>query len=293
MIKNQIEMTVCTQNGGKIKEYSFNDLSFIEAIKDSEFIIKIRNNSSRRALASISVDGRCAISGGEAKDSDEGYVVSAYSQIEIKGFRISDNEVAAFKFTDGVKSYCSELERQEGKIKDGEVAANNGVIGVRVTWEREKPTPQVIYKDRIIYRDYPYYRDPYIWPNYPYYNQPYTIWCNSQGYGGVANSANSSVNCVQSSLENNSEQKSAPNNLNNVLRAANFDLGTTWGEKKNDKVAHVSFERSTEVFTLEIHYASRSALESMGVDLNPKKQISIPSAFGEKKYCSPPSGWEK
>lgn len=287
MIKNQIEMSVCSVKGGKIKEYELNGFKFIEAQENSEFILKIRNNSSRRALATISIDGRDAISGVEAQNSDEGYIVAAYSQTEIKGFRISDDEIATFKFSSGNKSYATHLEKFEGKIKDGESATNNGVIGIKITWEKEKPIPQVIYRDRIVYKD----RWPFDQPYYP------SVWMGAAP--AYTSSLNSEVRCFNANNAINSEviplsidnSQSKVANLNNVLRSAQFDMGTAFGEKKNDRIIHVSFERSSEVFTMEIHYASRSALECMGVDLNPKKSIAIPSAFGEKKYCVPPQNW--
>src|SRR6478736_701200 len=143
MNKNQIELLVCSESGGKLKEYSHEGMAFIEAKENHPFLIKIKNNSSRRALATLSIDGKCCISSKNAEESETGYIVPAFSSIEIKGFRVSDEESAKFVFGSGQKSYASYLEVSKGNIQKGESAKNNGVVGVKITWEKEKP--EIIY----------------------------------------------------------------------------------------------------------------------------------------------------
>lgn len=263
MFKNNVEVSVSVNGGKSVKEYNHNGLTFIESKLGSSFTLKIKNNSWRRALATISVDGRCAISGNKAKNSDEGYIIDGYSSIEVKGFRISDDKVATFVFGQGHKSYASYKAIKGGEIKGGESSPNNGVIGVKITWEKQQPT-------------YTYY--PPIWWE--------PVWKSTDTYSQVNALNNQSTNWV--SVQNSQPTSSM---LRSYSFTPNFDMGVEFGEAKQDSVKRVDFERSGETFTIEIYYASRKALISMGVDIEQKKSIakSLPSAFGD--YCEIPSGW--
>jgi hypothetical protein len=72
-----------------------------------------------------------------------------------------------------------------------------------------------------------------------------------------------------------------------------FDTGTGWGSKLEDKVTRVSFEKGDMLVEMSVYYASKEALVEMGVDLQntPKiaKEPVMPKAFGN--YCTPPKGW--
>jgi hypothetical protein len=74
------------------------------------------------------------------------------------------------------------------------------------------------------------------------------------------------------------------------LKKANFDMGTTWGNKYQDKVTTTEFERGSHVGDIEIFYASRNALKSMGVPLINEKYVSFPKGFAD--FATPPKNWE-
>lgn len=79
-----------------------------------------------------------------------------------------------------------------------------------------------------------------------------------------------------------------------VSVAPDFNLGTTWGEKVNDKVKEGSFNPSETFVDLEIYYDSRESLASYGIDFEAVKQIATwPSAFEAKKqFCKVPPGYK-
>jgi hypothetical protein len=61
--------------------------------------IRVRNTSGARVLAVTSVDGVNVLSGETASAGQSGYVVDAYDQVRIDGWRKNLSEVAAFYFT--------------------------------------------------------------------------------------------------------------------------------------------------------------------------------------------------
>ncbi|MGB5131403.1 MAG: hypothetical protein WBO00_02230 [Steroidobacteraceae bacterium] len=88
--------------------------------------VRIRNPQAGRVLTVTSVDGVNVISGETAAASQTGYVLDAFGQVEIEGWRKSLDEVAAFYFTSLPDSYAARTGRPD----------NVGVIGVAVFRER-------------------------------------------------------------------------------------------------------------------------------------------------------------
>ncbi len=124
-------------NGRPVQEYYKDQRSFIEARSGTEYTLRFRNNSWKRVLAIFSVDGIEVLKGKAAAQADNGYVVDAFSTIEIKGYRIDDKTVAAFKFSGGKQSYSVVVGAETkdpvtGEVKQDKSDRNNGVIGVRV-----------------------------------------------------------------------------------------------------------------------------------------------------------------
>lgn len=93
--------------GRTLPTYQLNRQSFIEGRIGERYIIRIHNNTWRRIEALVSVDGRDAIDGRPASINKRGYVIPAYSFIDIDGFRLNMSEVAAFRFTTVDRSYAA------------------------------------------------------------------------------------------------------------------------------------------------------------------------------------------
>jgi len=270
MQNNGIEMTVHV-NGRSVKEYTHQGMSFIEARDGTNYTIKLKNNTGNRTMVVVSVDGLDVVSGKNAAETDTGYIIDAYDTIEIKGYRISDNDSAAFVFTGKGKSYVQNVKGD---------AQNCGVIGVRAFREKELVNVVTLpYISSATYTTVPYTVQPV---TYTSNTNPNLInaTCDSWSAASVPTSYNCYVN------------SSAPiRNLStlNVLRSTNFDTGTGWGQKQEDKVKRVSFDKGVMVCEMTMYYASKDALVEMGVEVKPKKQVGMPQAFGN--YCTPPKGW--
>lgn len=87
-----------------------------------EFTVRLSNRSGERVLAVLSVDGVNAISGESADPSQTGYVLEPWQSIDVRGWRKSERQTAAFHFTLGERSYAARTGRPQ----------NVGVIGVAV-----------------------------------------------------------------------------------------------------------------------------------------------------------------
>ena len=268
-------------NGKAIRTFSHEGNTFIEGRVGTEYSIKLTNNSSSRRLFVISVDGINVISGKEAiKDSHNGYIINGYDSLNLKGYRINDDEVAAFKFVKSKDSYSN--DRTKSTI-------NNGVIGVNVYDEKYTVLNDLFIKkmreeyeknnqaDKLTpYPSPPYNPEPWHDPN-PY--QPYRY---------------NDTTSYTSKLSHNSGKNMLRACSLNSVEPADFNLGTGWGEKQVQKVKNVEFEVGELSSTSIVYYASKEELEKMGIDLNRTAKIkkTMPSAFGEQKYCPTPKGWE-
>jgi hypothetical protein len=85
-----------------------------------EYEVVVRNMSRGELLAVVSVDGVNVLTGATASPRQGGYVMSPWERVEIKGWRKSTEQVAAFYFTSLDDSYAARTGRP----------ANVGVIGV-------------------------------------------------------------------------------------------------------------------------------------------------------------------
>ena len=96
----------------------------------NEYAIGVRNGSSGRVLAVMSVDGVNVISGDTASPQQSGYVLAPYESADIAGWRKSLARTAAFYFTALPDSYAARTGRPN----------DVGVIGVAL-FRRKPPAP--------------------------------------------------------------------------------------------------------------------------------------------------------
>lgn len=272
-----------------LKEYGHEGRVYVEAKLDNEYSIKVKNNAPHRALIVASVDGLSVLTGEPASTKDGGYVVNGYSSIVIRGFRKSNDEVGAFKFTTKERGYATE--------KGG--SANVGVIAVAAFREKVAPAPEIIYRDRFIDRPYPVPSWPTPW-NQPYWLGGATWTCQAGGTttnaNGIGDNVTYAMNC-----SNNASLKSPISAMACSAGAAQqsvaqpvepFQAATSWGTKLEDKVKDVTFERDSDTpfAVLEILYAFKEGLKELGVQVTSEKSVAFPSAF-PKSFATPPSGW--
>lgn len=318
-------------NGSRCKQYSHNGKIFVEAKKDSEYTIEIKNNTWARILAVASVDGLDVLDGKPAREDNPGYVVNGYNTLKIDGFRVSNEKVAKFLFDYKGGSYAA--DKGDGSER------NVGVIGVRLFSEKVKPTPP----PTIIREEHHHHHHHDYWWNRPYYSSSPTIWndtmhcdsddmdagptlysCNDVPTKGspIKSSTYSSTkggsNELMGKFKKLSGTKSSAGGcsadagatLGSPLRSMDmgqklmfcaasapeseplgFDMGTKWGEAKESRVVEVDFEKGILALTTNIYYASRQSLIEMGIPLGNEKQVSFPEPFVDSKYAKPPKGW--
>ncbi|MFA5072796.1 MAG: hypothetical protein WC539_02685 [Nitrospirota bacterium] len=107
---------------------------FLEARKDENYGIVIKNHSSERVGVVIAVDGRNIITGkrSELKNNEGMYVVHAYDTVRYTGWRTGQDKVHRFYFTDVADSYS---------VRTFSDSSAMGVIAVAVYREKQKPQP--------------------------------------------------------------------------------------------------------------------------------------------------------
>jgi hypothetical protein len=282
-------------NGKSTKQFTKDSNFFVIAHENAEYELFIKNENFFRVLAILGCDGINVVDGNKNTINSTGYVIEGNSSLRLKGFRISDDEVAAFKFTKKKDSYATEKVGSEAQC---------GVISLSCYRELEKPEPVVI-KEYIPY--YPTWPKP--WNENPY--RPTPIWyygdgsntftCSSsnktKGRVGNNNFSRSlggnirGTSCFLNSMQSNTSVtdvsysiESAPSN--------HFDMGSSFGDVKESKVTTVNFERGNFMGEINIYYASKESLISMGVNLTNESKIVFPQGI-DKKYCSPPINWKK
>jgi len=106
--------------------------AYAEGRIGERYVIRVHNRSWRRVEAVISVDGRDAIDGRDAQLHKRGYVIPAYSFIDVDGFRLNRADVASFRFTTVPDSYTARMGTP-WKV---------GVVGVAIFPEYVRPQPR-------------------------------------------------------------------------------------------------------------------------------------------------------
>jgi hypothetical protein len=208
------------------------------------------------------------LTGQPASEEDPGYIIPSYSPLRIKGWRHSDDEVGAFKFTTKNNSYAH--------VQGGyEAAKNCGVIGFRLYYELVKlPQWNISWGKQPGWGKY----DPW-WYNDPWYDD-----------GTICRCCNEC--CSDNPVYGSSTDKYSKNipTKSNTIKTTNFDMGSTWGQKMTSKVVETKFEKGSLAWSLDIFYASRQSLIDMGVQLENITQINYPQSF-PNKYATPPANW--
>ena len=111
------------QGLGTLKSYYRGGKRFVEGGNGRTYSIVVKNICHARIEAVVSVDGLDVMNGRGASTKNRGYVINPGKIVEIKGFRTSEDAVAAFKFSSVASSYSAEKY---------DTTRNVGVIGLAV-----------------------------------------------------------------------------------------------------------------------------------------------------------------
>lgn len=319
MKTDNIVVSVEATDGRAMRSYTHEGKTFVESHQDRVYQIRIKNKTSCRIKAVISVDSLNIVSGKPATNDpkETGYILGAHEEQIFKGYRVDNNTVAEFKFVKREKSYATE----QGS------GAGNGVIAVRAYEEKESESDKVSKmlqawreaernkpRDTIIidrpYPVYPYRPRPWYWEDQYWRTAPYYTLGGAIGYGSSMgstsmanlNSAAIVMNCSTASFDNGLNKCAAesPRGLNAQahvadsveMKAASFDMGSAWGSAVKDSVKEVEFEEGALLAEIAIYYASLDSLKEMGVNVERVKAVAFPEPF-KREYCAVPSGWKK
>lgn len=122
---------VSTATGRKMETWRHDGRIYIAGTPGERYAIRLANRSGGRLLAVLSVDGVNAVTGETAAARQSGYVLGPRQSAEIRGWRKSLDDVAAFYFTALPDAYAARTGRPD----------NVGVIGVAVFREYVAPRP--------------------------------------------------------------------------------------------------------------------------------------------------------
>jgi hypothetical protein len=251
------DVSVIDRNSGvTLPAYYHRGEYWVAGSPGARYSIAIRNQSGGRLLAVTAVDGVNVISGATAAWQQTGYVYFPGQQYEITGWRKSNEEVAAFVFSEAPDSYAARTGR----------AANVGVIGVALFRERP-PVPSVM--QRVAPME------------------------DAAGSGFSAAQASARAD-AQADAQADAKAESSANA--NAPRAQPLEkkLGTGHGERENSHVSDTEFERQQDTpnEVIRIRYDSMANLIALGVIPRPRLAPGTPDAFPDSpnRFVPDPPG---
>ena len=287
-----------------IPEYGSNGLTYVLGNKGQKYTIKVRNNTAKRCLAVVSVDGLGVLDGKPCTADSRGYVLQGYSSCDIAGWRINNDKVAEFVFSDKPVAMSTQSNGSD---------LNCGVIAVKIFDEKYiAPTVQTVYVKDYVYPRYygwPYWGEPLIGSGITYSACSDSGQSNAQSQTFNASLGADTINMSVSSLSANTAQTAVASfncstdacnaslDTNAVKRSmsapvtakvADFNIGTGWGSEKYDAVSSVSFERGNELETITLYYSDSAGLKAAGIDVNKKPAIEKPLPQAFAGFCTPP-----
>jgi hypothetical protein len=117
--------------GRPLPTFQHRGRTYVLGTHGARYLLRIRNGTGRRIEVVASVDGRDVIDGKPSSASKPGYLVDAWGEVVIDGFRLSGDAVAAFRFSTVEQSYAAKM----GDARDV------GVIGAAIFPEAAPAVP--------------------------------------------------------------------------------------------------------------------------------------------------------
>lgn len=292
MNSNLFEMTVCV-NGRPIREYGHRGLTFVEGRRNQPYTLKFRNNSARRVLAVISVDGLSVVDGKPAENDSRGYIVPAYQQIEITGWRTSLEETNQFVFDTKKRANSTQQQGED---------TNCGVIAVKVFDEKVTETELNKLLKIVTSEEHHHHWHHHHHPIVPIPHKPWEpygpVWCGTSAPGSGILRSTSLGEPTYSASNNLCPPQDEPITANFVQvvgpvtpiqETPDFNLGTGWGKKQEDKVSETSFDRGIELACFSIYYSDAAGMKAAGIVVDKKPAVSKPVLpRGFSGFCKPP-----
>jgi hypothetical protein len=264
--------------------------SYVLGQQGQRYTLRIANHTGRRVEAVVSVDGRDVVDGRPADwRGKRGYLVPAWGQVEIDGWRLTRAEVAAFRFSSVADSYAA----RTGSAREV------GVIGAAIFPERYVPRPppprplELPHSERR--------RDEL-------YETPDDL----EGGGGVGRGPDKASG-PQAPAPQAPAAAGAPSARSSAEAAPEpapsrrHGLGTEFGEAHGSSVREVAFVRAnagTPSVVLGARYNDREGLVVLGIDVEPDtcggwacdrdlglRETATPFPVTERRFAAPPPCW--
>ena len=313
--ENQYELNVLVK-GRPINEYPHNGQLFVEGRDGSNFEIEFKNLSPLRVEAVLAVDGLSVIDGSEAGPTSSGYVVEPYGKVRIPGWKLSDEQVAAFVFSGKKKSYAAQTG--SGSTR------NTGVLGAMVFAEKRKAYVNAHHQYGQLLGATPFNGMPFtaapsptVWT----YNcvsgttadavaTSYAASLNNINIGAAVPTATATASAPAASPSQRLTRGSRVKSLNegrakmaaplreSMAPPVEQTLGTGFGSAQDFGTTAIEFNRGDLTAMMVIYYDDSRGLRARGIELvRPSRQrvaqASAPMAFpGMSKSCVPPRRWQ-
>jgi hypothetical protein len=243
--------------GQRLPIYFHNGRRYVAGTPGARYAVVVRNRSGARVLAVIAVDGINAVSGETAAWQQTGYVLDPGQRYEVRGWRKSQERIAAFEFTSLSDSYAARTGRPN----------DVGVIGVALFREAIKPEPLTL-APAARQESRRSFSNEQAGESAPASASPQAP---TSGVGEAAASAGKSADGRAADLASTeATARSRPAER----------LGTGHGRNESSQVTYTSFERARpqpdQIVT--IHYDSRANLIALGVIPRPAER-PVPNPF--------------
>lgn len=281
-------VTLEDESGRELPTFHHAGQTFVLGQYGDRYNIRVRNQTGQRIEAVVTVDGRDVVSG-KVGDfvGERGYLVNAYDELVIEGFRQNWEAVAAFRFTNPGNSYSSRMGTPQ----------NVGVVGVAVFPERQR-----------------YVRRPMPEPVSPYYDGSRRM-REYEGRGAGA-SAESNGADRYGRAEAPARHKAGPQTSASPAPASpsaesargyagdayserpsdlsRDNLGTEYGESVSSSAYETSFVRADTTSPsalITLRYDDRAGLQARGILREPTPYVAHscgPQAFPSNRFAPPP-----
>jgi len=291
------DVQIIREDGETLPTYASRDRFYVEGIAGQRYSIKISNPTGHRVEAVVSVDGLDAVDGESGDLRKRGYIVPAWGETRIEGFRTSLADVATFRFSSVDGSYAG----QKGK------ARNVGVIAVALFEEQNAPETQIVTPYRYNYEDDLDESSP-TWapaedarrdsrptkkhvahadkayggsvnakravPPADYAPAPTTTASGSSGGGRVAAAPPPPATKAAPRYEEHFDSEEVGDDLPSQPEAQRTNrpgLGTEFGEARYSAASYTQFVRSTTrpIAIAELRYNDAAGLMALGIPIQP------------------------
>lgn len=279
--------------GSPTRLYYHRGESYVMGQIGENYTLRVINHTGRRVEAVISVDGRDVIDGQTSNVNKRGYIIGAWGSVDISGWRMSNKNVAAFRFSSVADSYAARTGS----------ARNVGVIGVAIFPERRWVPPQPTYTPR---------RDDESSSDNSWFKRRSRMLSQNEAKMKSENtaptaqerSAESSYPSAGASPAPSSAPKGISAEQDRLATRRRSGLGTAYGEPMHAPVVIIPFYRANKHHPsayMGARYNDYEGLLSMGVNLSPDvppvndtwlRQTARPFPASTRRYAPPPPGWE-